>query len=265
MQIISDTLGRLKQALGMRNTLKLSIIFALILIGSQPSFAEFKGYKEAEAKSESKKKSGWSLEDWLAQRDRSRMMDLWLAMNTSESSEFYLAYSQLGYTNTTIANSVETSNNYSSTAGSFGAYSSIIGLHFDYQDNRDEEYTDLAGSLRVRVFGNADQATNLTFGIGQRTLKNTSDSLKFNFPEAQLNLHFLPQFGLHGLYQQMLPITSDTLGEVSGSKSEYGIFLDFKILRIFGNYYEEVLDSSPGNIATKNKKAGISSGLKLYF
>ena len=68
-----------------------------------------------------KAKTRWNLADWIDQRDRMRMMDLWLALHSSSPYEFFLGGDfQFGKLVDHTA--------YSGGSGFFAAYARIFGV-----------------------------------------------------------------------------------------------------------------------------------------
>jgi len=220
-------------------------------------------------KAQDKEGSRWTLQEWLAQKDRNMMMDLWLGMYAPSPYEFFVSGSYLSYdkkVSTEPQQSAETSRSFESSQGSLGAYATVVGLEAEYENNTKENLSDLSGSLNLRVLGNAVQGTHLILHYGLRTRAiEGSPLLRHQFAGADLNLYLMKHFGLQGLYRVYFPTHDEQLGDVEGSRSEAGLFLDFGPLRVFGQWYSDLQRSEKSSIRTNLERTGVQSGLKFFF
>ena len=141
---------------------------------------------------------------------------------------------------------LEAKKTYTSLSGSAGAYAQAIGLTADYENNLEENLTDVSGALSIRLLGSSLQTTSMTLHLGQRTrqyLENTEkESVRNLFAELAIQAYFTKYFGLSGSYRNFYPADHSTLGQVTGTHVEGGIFIDFGALRIFGNWSDEFAD-----------------------
>jgi len=213
-------------------------------------------------KAEKKEGSRWTLQEWLEQKDRNRMMDLWLGMYSPSPYEFYLKGSYLTYK--TKSDLVPEEKSYQSYAGGLGAYATVIGLEIDYENNSQESYNDLSGSLNLRIMGNAVQGTHLIVHYGQRTRTGTSRITNL-FAGADLNLYLTKYFGFQGAYDQYFPNDEGSLGTYSGSRSEAGIFIDFGSVRLFGNWFSDLEKNELAGVTNTVNRTGVQSGLQFFF
>src|SRR4051812_10192033 len=85
-------------------------------------------------KAEKKATSRWTLQEWLEQKDRNRMMDLWLGMYSPSPYEFYVRGAYQTYRTTYDPMSIE-EKSYQSFSGGLGAYATIIGIEGGYENN----------------------------------------------------------------------------------------------------------------------------------
>jgi hypothetical protein len=223
-------------------------------------------------KAESKENKRWTLGEWLEQKDRSYLMDLWLGMYAPSPYEFFLSGSYLTYdqmVSLTPAATPDAKYSHKSYSGSIGAFALVMGLVAEYENNTEEGYNDLLGSLNVRVLGNAVQGTHLilSYGLRTRNIDNSVSQVRLNqqFGGADLDLYMTRFFGLHGNYRAFLPYTETTLGEIKGSKTEAGGYIDFGPVRIFGNWFNEKQDSVLSGTTTHTENTGVQSGLKFFF
>lgn len=220
-------------------------------------------------KIDQKRNSRWTLQEWLEQKERNRLMDLWLAMYAPSPYEFFLkgAY----HSSTTKFDPVTTpEKSYQSYSGGVGAYATVIGIEGDYENNSQEKYSDTSGSLNIRILGNAVQGTHLTVRYGLRTRSGEDSSgqnfrLANSFAGGDLNLYLNHHFGLMGLYHQYLPVDDSTLGSVSGTRTEGGLFIDFEGLRVFGAWFSDVQKNELSGTTSTIQRTGVRTGLQFFF
>lgn len=212
----------------------------------------------------------WSLQEWLNTKDRNRMMDMWLVMNTNTSP--YEAMAGAAYKSTRSGVGTPSETSFTSADGYMTFHASLIGLTFEYENNVQDHFQDINGMLNFRVFGGSIQGTYLTFNYGQRTRTFTTPSpveaYKNQFGQVSLQLYITKNFGIDGIHRQYFPATEVSLNqEMRGSLSEAGLFIDFKALRVFGSWYQdtEIIKSTITSIDTTTTRVGTKAGLKLYF
>ena len=217
-------------------------------------------------KATDKEGSRWTLQEWMAQKERNQIMDLWLAMYAPSPYEFFLGGSYLSYE--TTVESTSSKNSYTSSSGRLGAFATIVGVEIEYENNMKENYSDLLGSLHLRVLGNAVQGTHLILGYGMktRTLEGTSKTtLRPQFGSADLNIYLNRYVGIQGAYRYELPFKDETIGEVKSSRGEAGIFIDFNAFRIFGVWFNEREERILPTSTTITSRTGGKSGLIFFF
>ncbi|MBN22913.1 MAG: hypothetical protein CL678_16630 [Bdellovibrionaceae bacterium] len=203
-------------------------------------------------KQEEKKQSRWSLADWLDQRDRMRMMDLWLALHSPSPYEFYIGGEYRLY-------QLEGTGNQPGSRFIAAAYASIFGLEFQYQ-NEDLKRWLLA--FKLRIFGYHAQGTNITLEGGVRTSLLANDpSFRNPFAGIWSSIYILKFFGIDGGYRYYFDSTPSQIGVLSGSGFEVGAFIDFSFIRLYGSYY--------GNSQRANgvdlSRTGVAMGTKIFF
>lgn len=245
---------------------KLIVILLSLFITHYGYSAEF--FKESpKQKAEEKTKSRWTLAEWLEQRDRNRLMDLWLVYHSPSPYEFFVYGDQSSYTVKT--DNPVTESNHLVYRGGIGAYASLIGLQIQHENNTRESFNDVNGILHLRLLGNAYQSTNLTLGIGQRTrtLDNVGAALGIRqiFGELALTLYLNKHFGIEALYRNYLPTSNAVLGDITGTRTEGGLFIDFSWVRIYGTWFAEPFISSLNAVTATTTRTGINSGLKFFF
>lgn len=198
-------------------------------------------------KQEDKAKNRWSLADWLDTRDKMRMQDLWLALHSPSPYEFYLGGNyQFNQAPTGSFNAWE---------AYFAAYASIFGLEGRYESGLDKRWF---GIFDFRVFGYHDQSTNITLQVGLRDNTNSAGHFRSILTGVSLTIYLAKFFGIEGLYRHYFSSTpTDSGGIDSGDRFLAGAFLDFKFVRIYGEYF--------WNVENLSDSSGIVVGTKLYF
>ncbi len=252
----------------------LLLIFAMTSVMSSEAMAQSRspgGGGVMQRRAEQREASRWTLQEWLDTRDRNRMMDLWLAFNSSSPYEamFGAAYK----TSTAQINTPTSENSYVSSDGYVTAHASLVGLTFEYENNQQEKYQDVNGMLNLRLFGTSIQSTYLAVHYGQRTRTLSStvpdSAYKNQFAQVSLQLYLMKYFGIDGSYRHYFPNTETKLNqEIRGNLSEVGAFIDFKAVRVFGSWYQD-LEISKSTLTpfdeTITYRQGTKAGLKLYF
>ncbi len=218
-------------------------------------------------KAKNKEGSRWTLSEWLQQKERNHLMDLWLAMYAPSPYEFYLGGNYMTYKTSTEPTTSETS--FASGEGQVGAFATVLGVAGDYQNNLDEKFNDLSGSVQLRILGNAVQGTHLIvfYGNRNRTMEKngTVSFLRNPYTGGDLNLYFNKHLGISGEYRSYQPFDDTTLGTVTGSRTQGGVFIDFGSLRISGEYFQDQQDQSLTGVKTSTIRTGVKSGLRFYF
>ncbi|WII71208.1 hypothetical protein QJS83_12130 [Bdellovibrio sp. 22V] len=216
-----------------------------------------------------REKGRWSLTEWLEMKNRNRMMDMWLSMNSPSPFEFMLggSYNSL---KTEVQGTTPSETSFTSYAGQLSAYAQFVGLTGEYENNTEEHFTDTTGMLNIRLLGNSIQNTSFTIHYGLRTREYADSAqgrLSQQFGQASLQVYLTKYFGLDGSYRYFLPTSTDELGDVEGSITEAGLFIDFKAVRIFGAWYKESQKTKipAATDDTVTDRAGIRSGLKIFF
>lgn len=219
-------------------------------------------------RAEKREAKRWTLQDWLEQRDRNRMMDLWLSLNSPSPYEFMLSGAHNGY-------SLEKPNTlpvqHTSYLGHFSAYAQIVGVSVEYENNAEEKFHDINGLLNLRLFGDSIQSSYLAVHFGQRARSYEEPAARVSqqFAQVSLQLYAIKVFGISGLYRIYYPAelkTSTTTSETSGNLAEAGAFIDFKNFRLFGEWYkEQTKDRASDQTEALSSRTGIKTGIKIFF
>ncbi|MGZ3745360.1 MAG: hypothetical protein ACXWRE_08685 [Pseudobdellovibrionaceae bacterium] len=220
-------------------------------------------------RAERRESSRWTLQEWMAQKDKIRMMDLWLSMNSPSPYELMLGISYNSYNLETTGSGITDS--HTSYLGSFSAYAQFVGLTAEYENNVQEHFNDLNGIFNLRLLGNSIQGSYLAIHYGLHTRTQASGTptpagrYSQQFSQASLQMYAIKNFGFDGLYRLYSPMSDSTLGNVKGNLTEAGAFIDFKNFRVFGTWYKEVQQSELNNVTAETTRTGIRSGLKIFF
>jgi hypothetical protein len=200
-------------------------------------------------KQEKKEKNRWSLQEWLDTRDRMRMMDLWLALHSPSPYEFYV--STLYRTGNVAAGGY-----YGGWNLQVAAYAYLFGVEVqrDWSNSGDR----WLGVVNFRIFGFHNQATNLTLQGGLVSDSRSGTETWNGVAGAHMTLYLSKGFGVTGLYRYRFPKAAAV--QSRGSRAEAGAFIDFRFVRVLGEYFAEIDSASPQHSYT-----GIQFGLRAYL
>jgi len=249
-------------------------IFLLLLafVSSSTAFAQFEGTYEVKIskKAEEKKSNRWTLKDWLAWKEQTKAMDMWLARNSHSSPfEFYLEASALNY-NLMNSGSTASLGSHNLYAGELAAYAGVAGLRGSYESSQENQTSAWFGSFNLRLLGRAIQDThlNLEYGLHGLALNPTgqpAESFQNQFGGARLALYFTKHLGIEGAYRKVLPADSDQARTLEGEISSGVLFIDFGALRVFGRWQREFRQYWRNNAASGEFREGFGGGLRLFF
>lgn len=199
-------------------------------------------------KTETKRKYNWSLSDWLETKQIMSFQDMWLARNMPSPFEFYLEGS-LQFQN---------SNGYPNQTGWEGggaAYATFVGLEARYEKQVNDRFY---GLFNLRLFGYHNQGTNLTIQGGLKKETMSFQSFFNPLAGANLTLYVNKAFGIEAKYQKFFQnATSEQAKKLGGSRYQAGIFIDYSVLRVFGDYFSDSNDLI--------KTSGFITGCRLYL
>lgn len=212
----------------------------------------------------------FTLSEWMANKQKSQMMDAWMGYNTAapDPYEFKLGFNLRDYDYTQTTAGLNTaSRSYKSYDGEFTAYARNVGLTLQYQKNDEEEFTDTTGIFNVRILGMGLQNTHFNLHYGLRTRENSSNGSRMNhqFAAATLQLYIFQSFGILGHYRQYFKSSESVYGVTEGSEYQAGAYLEFGRLRLLGNYFEENNSSTINAITTDHQRKGMQVGFLIHF
>jgi hypothetical protein len=222
-------------------------------------------------KSEAEAAHRFSLAEWLDTKNRNNAMDMWLGYNTNpaDAYEFKLSLNrQQDDVSTKVGGGVPvTRGTFRSYEGEFSAYAKNVGLTAGYHDNNEESFTDSTGMFNFRLFGKSMQTSHLTLHYGLRTRLGSNNAYRLNqqFPAATLQLYIVENFGIYSHYRMYLKSNEAVFGDTEGNELQYGVYIEYGRLRIFGNMFEENQNSILNNVNTDINHKGTKFGIQLYF
>lgn len=240
------------------------ILFLLLTTILSQSLAEGKfNFSERAKKREG---SRWTLSEWLAQKERNRAMDMWLAMNSPSPFEFSLLGANTNYKKTLNNSDSE----YTISTLEASAYARIFGLSVEHEKRDSENENDLTGLFNFRLWGDSIQSSALTLHYGQRTRSFSGLTpniiIRNQIYQVSLQIYLSPYFGINGYHRNFLPQADPYFGEISGYQNQAGAFIDFEFVRIFGTWFEESQkNSNTTAVPAEVKRNGIKTGIQLFF
>lgn len=252
------------------------VLSLLIFVSLQTHAQSFGGAGTGKAwllskSSEAKAAKRFSLQEWMEGKDRRAMMDMWLSINTPTPYEFMIGGTYSQYTvNTQVASTptpTVTSLGKQSLSGEMHAYATLVGVSAQYANNNEEGFNDMTGQFNLRIFGASTQATAITlhYGLRTRTANDGGYRLNQQYPAVTLQIYLTKLFGIYGNYRYYFPITESYYGETNTDELNAGLFIEYGILRLFGNFYHERQNSKLNNIETNIERKGSRIGLQFHF
>lgn len=248
-----------------KSLLFLKMFITLFMMLNYEALAEDKASGNIFERSNKREGSRWTLSEWLAQKERNKLMDMWLAMNTPSPYEFMMGASYNNYKTT----QAQVSNEYTTSSTELQAYAKFFGLGLEYENRSNENQNDLSGMLNLRLLGNSIQSTHLSIHYGQRTRTDANVTptslLRNQFGQISLQLYLNPYFGINGKYRQYMSFNDAIFGDVTGQLTTGSVFIEFKALRIFGEWFEDIQKNTGSSVPSETKRTGIKTGLQLFF
>jgi hypothetical protein len=242
----------------------LAVVF--LSIPSSAEAASF--YENAKKRQENKKRTRWTLAEWLATKERVRLMDQWLAMNTFDDPyEFYLGGDWTSLTYTTKTSTSETSEDRTVTRAYFATYASVFGLEGQYEVDSEQD-TAWTAAFNLRLLGPSVQSTNVTLQYGVKSFvgEEGEDDINPQFAGVSMAIYLSKYFGVDGNYRfymlKHLPSGDYLVGEAYQARA----FIDYGLLQIYGRWFMEVLRTEQERvIQSRTTKEGFGAGATLFF
>lgn len=206
----------------------------------------------------------FNLYDWMEQKNRNQVMDMWLSLNTPSPFEFMLGINMNQYS---LDDTVNPILKYKAYEGELSAYAKLVGLTGEYQNNTEEHFHDETGMFNLRLFGHTLQGTHLTIHYGLRTRTESAEQYRLNqkFLAGTLQVYLTKYFGLYGNYRYFYPFTEAFYGETKSTYQQVGAFIDFASLRVMGSYFKNLQNSTKTGVESKLNREGTKITLQLYF
>ena len=221
-------------------------------------------YVVIQKKQEAKKNKGWNLADWMATKREMRLMDQWLALNSSATKfEFFLSgiFGKYDYK----LDSETQKKEFSQSGGRFGMYFSILGLEGSYLQ-ADEKFTYWDAALALRLLGRSAQGTNLTIKYGMQSKEFSGEQeLGLAKNNSNLTLYLIGFMGVDGGYKLIFQDTSSKNFSVEGSTWEAGLFIESGFIRLYGKWFEETTDLSKDGLKNTVVRKGLKYGATFFF
>ncbi len=208
----------------------------------------------------------FTLQEWLANKEKNRMMDLWLNMNSDSPYEFIIGGNLNTYSLDTTARSFTQTQNYKNISADFSAYAEIVGLTAEYTNNSEENYNELLGMFNLRLFGNTMQGSHWSLHYGLRTRQSEHIyRLNQQFAASTLQIYLTKHFGIESQYRYFFPVTENYYGDTKGDSTSVGVFIEYGIVRIFGKWFQEKQESFKDDLKTNSIRTGTQVGLRFYL
>lgn len=215
-------------------------------------------------KVEVKKKTRWTLADWMNTKNQVGLMDAWLAANTSASLfEFYFGGSQYDFDNFIPASSATATSSDSTINYTVAGFVTIFGLKLENEDEEGIGKYSVEGLLRV--LGSAEQGTRLNAFYGAELIndENQSEEYSSHYYGGSLRIYLLGFFAIEGIYQKILETELPDTSKYEGEKVAYGALIDLGPFQFFAKQ-EETRQYFLNN-SLKTRREGLRYGLNIYF
>ncbi len=246
------------------------IYLLIILLSPISLFSQSAGNGKSwllSSSSEAKAAKRFSLQEWMENKDRRALMDMWLSINTPSPYEFMIGIGQAHYDTNSTTQQITQTTSTGAFDGEMHAYAKYVGVSAQYTNNTELGFNDLTGQFNLRLFGVSTQSTNITLHYGLRTRTANDGSYRLNqlYPAATFQIYLTRYFGLYSNYKYFMPYSESFWGDTKGDELTAGIFIEYGIIRLFGNYYNERQNSILNNIETQIDRKGTKVGLQFHF
>jgi len=237
-------------------------LFVLIIFIALPSWSRNPFVDSLNQKVEVKKKTRWTLADWLETKNKMSLMDAWLAANTSSHLfEFYLGGYYKEFTDNNTGQIAIKDN---STGYSLAGFVSIFGLNLDFEEEDENGNNYLRAAFILRLLGQAEQGTRLNLFYGQERVESEAFTENFDIPfyGASLRMYILSFLAIQGKYLLYQKTDLPNQIQLEGKSWEYGVAIDLGPFQISGDWFVNDLDYSSN---LKSQREGLKLSLLLYM
>ncbi|MFI5391858.1 MAG: hypothetical protein ACHQYQ_10900 [Bacteriovoracales bacterium] len=217
---------------------------------------------------EAKRRTGWTLADWMDTRRTIALQNQWLAFHTYGDDgilyDFYIGggvgeFKFTGDQIPTLDEEKQKLYNY------FGAlYVAILGIEYRYEKSK-EVYSQDEGNVDLRLFGTSTQTTVIVAQYGLRSLNEYQFGIfDQQFAGGYLQLYIFRFFGLEGRYRNYFWNTmKDGTMNMRSERWDYGLFLEKSFFRIFGTIFQETFTYQSPDLV--QERYGVNVGLRINF
>lgn len=216
-----------------------NIVVILVSIHCSFNSYSFEGTYElvVKKKQDEKKKSRWTLTDWLATKRRMDLMDQWLLLNTENN--FVEAY--LDASLASVDDDTGTPFYLEKSFQRFKGGVFILPFGIEYQMANLGSGSNIEYLASLRLLGSSLQTTNLILSYGRNVREDsTNGDLKNNFYQARMNFYLADFIGVTGSYRKLSDNNNESgTFEVGGTKISYSLFLEFELLRAYIETFTE--------------------------
>ena len=240
----------------MKKTWLVAIAIGLSAVSANSSADESFIVTIQKKQEEKKKLSSWSLSEWLATKERIKLMDMWLALHTPSPYEFQLGgYYQSGQS--------PVINPYTGFSGHFTAMASIIGIELNGESVQ-PDHSAWSALLNLRVFGYNEQGAHITLKGGLRNLF-ADTSYRNPFFGGEIAVPFARTFGIEGSVLRYFDVAGGDGTVMSAWRYAGGAYIDFDFVRLRGTMFYEPSLYGPGIASYTQARQGFLLGTTLFF
>ncbi len=217
----------------------------------------------AQGSADNIKSKRWTLSEWLEQKSRIQMMDMWLTMNSPSPYELVIGGHYLSTQNNENTESLQ------SYDGELQAFAGLAGVSFEHQNNTPLVRSQSAAALNLRLLGNSQQNSFFLLKLGQRSLSlaQNQEAILFRtaFADASLQMYITDHLGFLTGYRSYFAAEEGTSVYTNGSKVAADLYIEFIRLRISLGYFEERENFTLSDIKYEDINKGLRTGLYFYF
>ncbi len=248
--------------------MKMTIIIAIFLsslIALNTSAIEGTYELIVKKKQEQKRKSRWTLLDWMATKRRMDLMDQWLLLNTEDN--YVEVYLDAGLSSVDDESSSPYYLENSFQRYKFGAF--VLPFGVEYQSSNLGEGSNIEYLASLRLLGSSLQTTNLIVSYGRNVRENAVDGdLKNDFYQVRSNFYLADFLGVSGSFRKLIDNNNEAgTFEVGGTKVAYQVFVELELLRFYFESFTETNDLkllSDGSESERENK-GTLFGIRVFL
>lgn len=233
--------------------IKRLLLFLIILSYSSPMLAD-NIYVVIQKQQEKKKQSRWSLGEWMIQERKIRLMDQWLALNSTEiGAEWKLFYSGLSFERDGEDETLDGSK--------YGIelFYGFLGVKHEEVQMNDEDLLSNT-SIQLKLLGSSQQSTHLNIHYGISSSGKDSNP-KASFYGYSGDLYVYGGFGFSFLYEEYAADSKSDSVYYDAFRRENSLFLESGFIRLKYSLFEINYQGQP----IAHKDVGSYLGVDLNF